>query len=219
MLVEIVGKRYEEEILTNSLKVAEKFEKEHKDVLESIRKLTAEKSAAKFFKETTYRNRGKEYPMYEMNRDGFSLLAMGFTGEKALKWKLDYINAFNAMESELKRIYTERQQWQIERDKGVVIRHILTDTIKMKISDSPHKRFAYPNYTNLIYRTLFGKTAKELEEEFGVKPKESLRDYFTGESLSQVQGMEMLVSSLINCGWGYKEIKEFIETESKKMIA
>lgn len=219
MLVEIVGKRYEEEILTNSLKVAEKFEKEHKDVLESIRKLTAEKSAAKFFKETTYRNRGKEYPMYEMNRDGFSLLAMGFTGEKALKWKLDYINAFNAMESELKRIYTERQQWQIERDKGVVIRHILTDTIKMKISDSPHKRFAYPNYTNLIYRTLFGKTAKELEEELGVKPKENLRDYFTGESLSQVQGMEMLVSSLINCGWGYKEIKEFIETESKKMIA
>ena len=52
-----------------------------------------------------------------------------------------------------------------------------------------------------------------------MKPKENLRDYFTGESLSQVQGMEMLVSSLINCGWGYKEIKEFIETESKKMIA
>jgi len=47
--------------------------------------------------------------MYEMDRDGFSLLAMGFTGEKALKWKLDYIKAFNAMERELKRIYTERQ--------------------------------------------------------------------------------------------------------------
>lgn len=71
----------------------------------------------------------------------------------------DYINAFNAMENELKRIYAERQQWQIECDKGVVIRHILTDTIKMKIADSPNKRFAYPNYTNLIYRTLFGKTA------------------------------------------------------------
>ena len=62
-----------------------------------------------FFTLTTYKNRGKEYPMYEMDRDGFSLLAMGFTGEKALKWKLDYIKAFNAMERELKRIYTERQ--------------------------------------------------------------------------------------------------------------
>lgn len=218
MLVEIVGKRYEEEILTTSLKVAKKFEKEHKDVLESIRKLTAEKSAAKFFKETTYKNRGKEYPMYEMNRDGFSLLAMGFTGEKALKWKLEYINAFNVMESELKRIYTERQQWQIERDKGVVIRHILTDTIKMKVAESPHKRFAYPNYTNLIYRTLFGKSARELEDELDVKAKENLRDYFSGEALAQVQSMEMLVSSLINCGWGYNEIKNFIQTEYKKML-
>lgn len=219
MLVEIVGKRYEEKLVTTSLKVAEVFEKDHRHVLESIRNLAAEKSAAKFFRETSYKNRGKEYPMYEMDKDGFSLLVMGFTGDKALQWKIKYIEAFNAMESELKRIYTERQQWQIERDKGVVIRHILTDTIKMKVSDSPHKRFAYPNYTNLIYRTLFGKTAKELESEYGVKSRENLRDYFTGEDLSRVQSMEMLVSSLINCGWGYEEIKQFIQTESKKMIA
>lgn len=218
MLVEIVGKRNEERLITTSLKVAETFEREHKDVLESVRNLTAEKSAAKFFSETTYKSRGKEYPMYEMDRDGFSLLVMGFNGDKALKWKLKYIEAFNAMENELKRIYTERQQWQIERDKGVVIRHILTDTIKMKISDSPNKRFAYPNYTNLIYRTLFGKSAKELEKDYGVKPKENLRDSFTGEALTQVQSMEMLVSSLINCGWGYGQIKEFVQQESMKMI-
>lgn len=219
MLVEIVGKRYEEKLITTSLKVSEVFEKDHRHVLESIRNLIAEKSAAKFFKETSYKSRGKEYPMYEMDRDGFSLLVMGFTGDKALKWKIKYIEAFNSMESELKRIYTERQQWQIERDKGIVIRHILTDTIKMKVSDSPHKKFAYPNYTNLIYRTLYGKTAKELEDDLGVKPKENLRDYFTGEDLAHIQSAEMLVSSLINCGWGYNEIKEFLKTESKKMLA
>jgi len=218
MLVEIIGKRNEERLITTSLKVAEVFEREHKDVLESIRNLTAEKSAAKFFNETTYKSRGKEYPMYEIDRDGFSLLVMGFNGEKALKWKLKYIDAFNAMENELKRIYTERQQRQIERDKGVVIRHILTDTIKMKIADSPHKRFAYPNYTNLIYRALFDKTAKELEQEYGVKSKENLRDFFTGEDLSRVQSMEMLISSLINCGWGYSEIKEFVQNNTRKMI-
>lgn len=77
-----------------------------------------------------------------------------------------------------------------------------------------------PNiYTNLIYRTLFGKTAKELEQEYGVKAKENLRDFFTGEDLAKVQSMEMLVSSLINCGWGYEQIKEFIKTETMKMIA
>lgn len=223
MLVAIIGKRYEEQILTTSLKVADKFEKQHKDVLESIRSIRDAMSTAEFsalFKETSYKaSNGKNNPMYEMNRDGFSLLAMGFTGEKALKWKLDYINAFNIMESELKRIYTERQQWQIERDKGIVIRHILTDTIKMKITDSPHKRFAYPNYTNLIYRTLFGKAAKELEQEYGVKSKENLRDFFTGEDLAKVQSMEMLVSSLIDCGWGYDQIKEFIQKETLKMIS
>lgn len=219
MLVEIIGKRNEEKLITTSLKVAEVFEKEHKDVLESIRNLVAENSAAKFFNETTYKNRGREYPMYEMDRDGFSLLVMGFTGDKALQWKIKYIEAFNAMEQELRRIYTERQQWQIERDKGVIIRHILTDTIKMKIADSPHKRFAYPNYTKLIYKTLFGKTMKELQEEYGVKPKESLRDYLTADQLKDVENMEMLISSLINCGWGYDEIKTFIQQQSVKMIA
>ena len=219
MLVEIVGKRYEEKLITTSLKVAEVFEKEHKNVLQSIENLVADNSAAKFFRLTTYKNRGKEYPMYEMDRDGFSLLVMGFTGEKALQWKIKYIEAFNQMESELKRLYTERQQWQIERDKGVVIRHILTDTIKMKITESPNKRFAYPNYTNLIYRNLFGKTAKELESDYGVKAKENLRDFFTGDDLAKVQSMEMLVSSLINCGWGYQQIKEFVQNEAIKMIA
>lgn len=221
MLVEIIGKRNEEKLITTSLKVAEKFEKNHQHILETIDRLTVDNSTvANMFKLSTYKaENGHKYRMYEMDRDGFSLLAMGFTGEKALKWKLDYINAFNAMENELKRIYTERQQWQIERDKGVVIRHILTDTIKMKVSESPSKRFAYPNYTNLIYRVLFGKCAKELEQEYGVKAKENLRDFFTGEDLAKVQSMEMLVSSLINCGWGYEQIKAFVEENTIKAIA
>lgn len=221
MLVEIIGKRNEEKLVTTSLKVAEKFEKNHQHILESIDKLTVENSTvAKMFKLSKYKaENGHQYRMYEMDRDGFSLLVMGFTGEKALKWKLDYINAFNAMENELKRIYTERQQWQIEREKGVVIRHILTDTIKMRVSESPNKRFAYPNYTNLIYRTLFGKSAKELEQEYGIKAKENLRDFFTGEDLAKVQSAEMLVSSLINCGWGYERIKDFVQENNIEMIA
>lgn len=221
MLVEIIGKRYEEKLLTTSVKVAEKFEKNHQHILEAIDKLTVENSTvAKMFTLTTYKaGNNHEYRMYTMGRDGFSLLAMGFTGEKALRWKLDYIKAFNAMEGELKRIYTERQRWQIERDKGVIVRHILTDTIKMKVADSPNKRFAYPNYTKLIYKTLFGKTIKELQEQYGVKGRESIRDYMTADELKQVESMEMLVSSLINCGWGYDQIKGFVQENSAKMLA
>lgn len=220
MLVEIIGKRNEERLITTSLKIAEKFGKEHAHVLRDIRDMECSDAFRESnFGLSSYKStQGKTLPMYEVTRDGFTLLAMGYTGKEAMRFKEDYINAFNAMENELKRIYTERQQWQIERDKGVVIRHILTDTIKMKIADSPHKRFAYPNYTNLIYRTLFGKTAKELEQECGVKARENLRDYFTENALAQVQSMEMLVSSLIGCGWGYEKIKEFVSENCKYKI-
>lgn len=55
------------------------------------------------FHETTYiAGTGKNYKMYLMNRDGFTLLAMSFTGAKALDWKIKYINAFNEMEKQLK---------------------------------------------------------------------------------------------------------------------
>ena len=91
-----------ESTLTNSLLVAEKFKRNHRDVLESIRNLltSAENSAVlQMFVETQYVNeQGKELPMFVMNRDGFTLLAMGFNGKKAMKFKLDYIAAFNAME-------------------------------------------------------------------------------------------------------------------------
>lgn len=85
--------------VASSRDIAEHFEKEHKNVLRDIANLVAQNSAAKsMFYETTYENRGKQYPMYLMNRDGFSLLAMGFTGKAALEWKVKYIEAFNAME-------------------------------------------------------------------------------------------------------------------------
>ena len=87
--------------VVSSKQVAENFGKDHKHTLEYIRKiLTDETSAAKLFQESTYESRGKTYPMYLMNRDGFSLVAMGFNGKKALQWKLRYIAAFNQMEQE-----------------------------------------------------------------------------------------------------------------------
>lgn len=89
--------------VVSSREVAENFGKQHKDVLEAIRSITAENSAlTEMFHETTYQaGTGKQYPMYLMTRDGFTLLAMGFTGKEALTWKLKYIEAFNQMEQQL----------------------------------------------------------------------------------------------------------------------
>ncbi len=90
------------QIVVSSRQIAEHFGKLHKNVLENIKViLAAENSATKFFCENVFENRGKQYLEYLMNRDGFTLLAMGFTGKKALQWKLKYIAAFNEMEKQL----------------------------------------------------------------------------------------------------------------------
>lgn len=221
MLVAITGKANEEILTTTSRAVAEVFRKEHYNVLRDIETLQCSKEfAALNFEVSSYKDiGGKSNKEYIITRDGFTMLAMGYTGEKAMQFKEKYIAAFNEMEKELKRIYAERQQWEIERAKGIVIRHILTDTIKMKLTDSPNKRFMYPNYTKLIYKALFGKSFKDLCDEYGVKPKESLRDYLNAEQLKDVEGLEMLISSLINCGWGYEQIKNFITENAVRRIA
>ena len=91
--------------VVSSREVAERFGKQHKDVLESIRGITAENSAltSMFFATAYTAGTGKSYPMYLMNRDGFSLLAMGFTGKEALAWKIKYIEAFNKMEETIRK--------------------------------------------------------------------------------------------------------------------
>ena len=98
-LVNVVDKK----VVTTSLKVAEMFDKEHKHVMESIRLLleTGEISQSNFGLSDYSTERGKTYPMYLIDRDGFTLLAMGFTGKEALKFKVQYIQAFNKMEEEL----------------------------------------------------------------------------------------------------------------------
>lgn len=73
---------------------------------------SADPSEAKMFHETTYIHpqNGQEYPMFLMNRDGFSLLAMGFTGKEASEWKRKYIRAFNAMEEQIKSLLAPSYQ-------------------------------------------------------------------------------------------------------------
>ncbi|MBQ4535031.1 MAG: Rha family transcriptional regulator [Ruminococcus sp.] len=96
-------------LTVSSLQVAEDFGKEHKNVIQAIEKIKAENSAVTpMFIEDTYQSgTGKNYKSYNLTRDGFSLLVMGFTGKKALEWKLKYIEAFNLMEQEIKEQYSD----------------------------------------------------------------------------------------------------------------
>ena len=92
-------------VLASSREVAEKFEKNHDKVCRDIRNLLKSqptKLAIEFIESEYISNRGRTYTEFLMTRNGFSLLCMGFTGKKALEWKLKYIDAFNQMEEKLK---------------------------------------------------------------------------------------------------------------------
>lgn len=126
---EIVFRGENNQALTNSLLVAKEFGKEHKHVLETIRKLVGtsdEKSAfvenqklTQMFELTWQElpmpvgDGTKKAPVYVMNRDGFMLLAMGFTGKKAMQFKLAYIEAFNNMEEEIRKSSKQMSQLEI----------------------------------------------------------------------------------------------------------
>ena len=216
MLVETKKLDKKEINVVTSLDVAETFEKEHKHVMEDIRRIseslnTAEMSA--LFYEAEYKaSNGKSNPMFYMNRDGFTLLAMSYTGQKAMRFKLAYINQFNQMEELLKGKL-------IEREKGIAVRQSLTKAIQQSGENERTHGHAYSLYTDLIYKAVFGKNAKQLREEYGITKQDNLRDLFAQEELAKVQSVEMVVSGLVDCGWGYEDVKDFIINGTKKLIA
>lgn len=91
-------------ILASSRDVAEKFGKRHDHILRDIESFQKDipNFGEMFFEDELPDKYGRNQKIYWMNRDGFSLLCMGFTGKKALEWKLKYIDAFNKMEEKLK---------------------------------------------------------------------------------------------------------------------
>ena len=89
-------------VTASSRDIAKKFGKQHKNVIQSIELLDCSAEFKQLnFQPLKFIYRGQEFPYYEMTRDGFSFLCMGFTGKKAAIWKEAYIEAFNAMEAEL----------------------------------------------------------------------------------------------------------------------
>lgn len=96
------------EVFATSRDVAAFFEKQHAHVLRDIDYLLKAEPdlGLSTFGDTPYvePSNSQTYRMYEMDRDGFTLLAMGFTGSKALKWKMSYIEAFKSLEAEVRRI-------------------------------------------------------------------------------------------------------------------
>ena len=126
---------------------------------------------------------------------------------------------FLGCEQALKLVIEANRRTELERAKGIAVRQALTKAIQQSNENERMHGHAYSTYTDVIYKSIFGKNARQLREEYGIGKKDNLRDCFSEEELKQVQNAEMLVSSLIGYGWGYDEVKSFINDQAKRLIA
>lgn len=157
------------QIVTDSRSVAEHFGKEHKHVLEAIDNLVAQNSATKnMFLGQTREYRGRDFRYYLMNRDGFSLLVMGFTGAKALNWKLKYIEAFNMMEKEI----TNKSALAIPKDYPSALRALADEYEKNQRLSVENKAMLpkadfYDTLMDTKNAVSMGEAAKKLDMNIG----------------------------------------------------
>ncbi len=178
-----------------SLQVAEKFHKRHDKVLRAIDGLLGglpkNEETCEMFVSGSYieEQNGQVYRMFYMNRDGFSLLAMGFTGKDALRWKLEYIKAFKAMES----LLLERQSphWQATRLESKTNRRMETDEIEAlveyaKANGSKNADKYYVNFTKLANKVV------------GIPPDS--RDAITASQLNNLILIEHIIGEIIKAG-------------------
>lgn len=206
-------------MVVSSRVIALDFDKRHSDVIRSIEtsiSLNAKLRSADFFIETQYKDKsGKRSKEYLLTKDGFSLIVMGFTGEKALEWKLKYIEAFNKMENYIKA--KESSEWQLSRKNGKLFRRKETDNLKKlaeyaisqgskTYSKSPGK--IYINYSNLV------------NSMCGIKSGQ--RDICTWKVLITIQTMEDMISNtvveLMEDGAYYKDIYKECKRRCKEIL-
>lgn len=158
---ELMVFEHREHAVVSSRVIAERFHKRHDNTLRSVKALIVgllknEETPSKYFIRSEYvdEQNGEHYPEYLCTRDGFSLLAMGFTGREALEWKLKYIDAFNKMEA----FISERRssEWLITRKQGKLVRRVETDTLANLIEYAEAqgsrnmRRKAYTVYSKLV---------------------------------------------------------------------
>ena len=189
----------------DSLFVAKFFEKQHNIVLRDIRKLIDENGglSKEFrlynFTQSTYINsQNKKQPCYFMTRDGFTMLVMGYTGKKAMKFKEMYIKRFNEMEQFIKTFSEVKQEFPL-----------LTENIKL-LHDNP-KPYHFSNECDMINRMVIGMTAKQYRKVNNIPQGESIRKYLTKDQIDMLELLQKVDVGLLVAFPDYEERKRRLE--------
>ncbi|MEG9489612.1 Rha family transcriptional regulator [Mannheimia indoligenes] len=185
--------------MTNTLKVAEYFDKQHKNILQRLENLECSEEFRRLnFKPSYYLNeQNKKQPMYLMTQDGFTLLVMGFTGKKAMQFKESYITAFNEMRKQI------TAKTELKNDQ-----HRLNDAIKLNLEKTGKKDInAYARENNLVYIVAIGKTAKKWLLAQGYSVDDEVRKYLNEKQLRLVDDLLSENAVMIKLGLNYNERK------------
>jgi Rha family phage regulatory protein len=190
--------------------VAEIFSKRHDRLLQTIREMEfSDDFRLHHFVESSYKNKqSKRQPEILMDRDGFSIVAMGFTGKKAMTFKEAYINRFNQMEefiinlSEAKTDFPE-----------------FTDAI-MAAHEEP-KHYHFSNELDMINRIVIGASAKQYRKEHGIVKGKSIRPYLAQEQIKEVKALQRMDIGLVIAVPDFQERKRILRNQfqRRKLIA
>ena len=185
--------------------VAQFFEKNHKEVLRDIRKVVSTDSglseeftelnfALSEYRDTT----GRKLPCYLLTRDGFTILAMSYTGPKAMKFKELYIKKFNEMEDFITTLISAREMFPI-----------LTENISL-IHDHP-KAYHYSNECDMINRLVLGMSAKQVRELYGLDKGQSIRPYLSSSQMYLIDRLQKIDAGLLISTPDYQSRKRQLE--------
>ena len=191
--------------------VAQYFEKRHDHVLRDIEKITDPKSglseefkAANFTKSVYADSTGRKLKCYLMTRDGFTLLAMGYTGQKAMQFKELYIKCFNEMEEFIKALVSARKEFPL-----------LTENIRL-LNDNP-KPYHFSNECDMLNRIVIGMTAKQFRILHGLDKGASIRPYLTQDQINLLETLQKVDIGLLLSVPDYQKRKQYLELYAARL--
>lgn len=197
-------------VVTTSLRIAEYFSKAHKDVLKAISNLEITKDlqernfSLSFYTRELPNGGSKKEPMYYITRDGFTLLAMGFTGKKAMQFKIAYINAFNEMEEML-----QKQECTRYAEK-------LIDAEIQKFNKRLKEAALQVRQRNGADYGPYGEIQTGVYSYKGMPLKEKLRNIFSQLSNAYVEAY-CLSGKYLNMKKQHEELRRFLSVVGGKM--
>lgn len=185
--------------------VARFFEKNHRDVLRSIHSnlepdsgFSADFTERNFALSSYKDSSGRSLPCYALTRDGFTALAMGFTGKKAAQFKEMYIRRFNEMEKFIGSLVSAREQFPK-----------LTAQIRILHPDA--KPYHYSNECDMLNRIVLGMSAKQFREAHGLEKGQSIRPYLRDDQIAMLDLLQTADIGLMIAVPDYHQRKRQLE--------